>query len=115
MLPRLKPLFFPPEKTLKFYGIAFLIIIFPLFPLLPGFIRTDGFYIDWWNHLWMTNYFGLYFEHNFDFPFVINTTNFGGIGNPTPLFYGYLFYPTFGMLSSLLNADIALRLPFFGL
>ena len=115
MLPRLKPLFFSSEKTIKFYGIALLIIIFPLFPLLPGFIRTDGFYIDWWNHLWMTNYFGLYFEHNFDFPFVINTNNFGGVGNPSPLFYGYLFYPIFGMLSSLLNADIALRLPFFGL
>jgi len=113
MLSRLKSLIFLPEKPLNFYGIALLIILFPLFPLLPGLIRTDGFYIDWWNHLWMTNYFGLYFEHNFDFPFVINTNNFGGIGNPSPLFYGYLFYPVLGLLSNFLNADLTLRLAFF--
>ena len=97
----------------KFLGIVFLIVIFPLFPLIPGFFQTQGFYIDWWNHLWMTNYFSVFFEHNFSFPMIINTNNFGGIGNPSPLFYGYLFYPILGILGSAINADIALRLPFF--
>ena len=97
----------------KFLGITFLIIIFPLFPLLPGFFSTQGFYIDWWNHLWMTNYFAVFFDHNFSFPIIINTNNFGGIGNPSPIFYGYLFYPIFGILGSAINTDIALRLPFF--
>jgi hypothetical protein len=63
----------------------------------------------------MTNYFGVYYEQNSAFPLVINTNNFGGIGNPIPLFYGYLFYPFFGWISSLLTADMALRLPFLGL
>ena len=115
MVTKFKSLIFSPEKPCRFYGLVFLIILFPLFPLLPGFFRIQGFYIDWWNHLWMTNYFGIFYEHNSAFPLVINTNNFGGIGNPSPLFYGYLFYPFFGWISSLLNADMALRLPFFGL
>ncbi len=61
----------------------------------------------------MTNYFGIFSEQNSAFPLVINTNNFGGIGNPSPLFYGYLFYPVFGWLSFVLNADMALRLSFF--
>ena len=115
MVTKFKSLIFSPEKPCRFYGLVFLIILFPLFPLLPGFFRIQGFYIDWWNHLWMTNYFGIFYEQNSVFPLVINTNNFGGIGNPIPLFYGYLFYPFFGWISSLMNADMALRLPFFGL
>ena len=115
MFTKFKSSIFSPVSPCFFYSLVFLIIFFPLFPLLPGFFRIQGFYIDWWNHLWMTNYFGVYYEQNSTFPLVINTNNFGGIGNPIPLFYGYLFYPFFGWISSLLNADMALRLPFFGL
>ena len=52
-------------------------------------------------------------RENSTYPLVINTNDFGEIGNPFPLFYGYLFYPVFGWISSLLNADLSLRLPFF--
>ena len=112
MFTKFKSSIFFPVSPCFFYGLVFLIILFPLFPLLPGFFRIQGFYIDWWNHLWMTNYFGVYYEQNSVFPLVINTNNFGGIGNPIPLFYGYLFYPFFVWISSLLNADMVLRLPF---
>ena len=113
MLTKLKSSIISPDSSFLFYGLVFLIILFPLFPLLPGFFLIQGFYIDWWNHLWIINYFGIYYEQNSTFPLVINTNNFGGIGNPFPLFYGYLFYPVFGWISSLLNVDLSLRLPFF--
>ncbi|SVB29851.1 uncharacterized protein METZ01_LOCUS182705, partial [marine metagenome] len=43
MFSKLKSLIFTPKNSLLYYGLVFLIIIFPLFPLLPGFFRTQGF------------------------------------------------------------------------
>ena len=46
MLTKLKSSIISPDSSFLFYGLVFLIILFPLFPLLPGFFFIQGFYMD---------------------------------------------------------------------
>ena len=61
----------------------------------------------------MINYVSSYFAAQHSFPSVINSNQL--IGMPFPLFYGYLFFPLFGTLSLLWNADLTVRLLAAGL
>jgi hypothetical protein len=47
-----------------------LICVLPLLPLLDF---RSTFYIDWFNHIWLIQYFGEYLGHHYCFPEVIST------------------------------------------
>lgn len=82
-----------------------LVVLAPCLPLLE---LNQTFAIDWPNQIWMINYVSSYLAANHSFPSVINTIQL--IGMPFPVFYGYLFFPLFGMLSLLWNGDLTVRL-----
>ncbi len=82
-----------------------------LFWIVVGFIPLvllmdpyGVFYSDWKNHIWLSNYFGHYFQTHADWPQRINT--FEKVGMPLPLFYGFLFYPIMGTLSAFVMAGV---------
>jgi hypothetical protein len=82
-----------------------------LFGLLPVCLLWNGnnaFYLDWRNHLWIIGYYGEYFRQHWTFPITINTEQIAGL--PYPIFYGYLFYPAAGLISSFTGCSFALRL-----
>lgn len=79
-----------------------------LYPLVLILNRSAHFNIDWYHNLWLIGYFGEYFFWHHTFPISINTLSFTNIN--TPLFYGYLFYPPLGLISSILGPNITLRL-----
>lgn len=66
------------------------------------------FYIDWTNTVWMAAYFGEWFARHASFPVVLNTHQVVGV--PFPVLYGFLFFPIAGVLSSVLSADLSIRL-----
>jgi hypothetical protein len=80
-------------------------VLFPALLLLPN---GQGFYRDWYNHVWMVGYFGEYFRQHGWFPSVVNTTEIGGLA--FPVFYGYLFYPLLGLASTHLHPELVVRL-----
>ena len=74
--------------------------------LAPLLIRQP-FYLDWINHAWMIDYVRQDLKrHIFTMFFDANDAS----GNPSPLFYGYLFYPLMSLISALLGTDTAVRL-----
>jgi hypothetical protein len=77
-------------------------------PLLLLFDLRSVFYYDWFNHLWIIEYFGEYFRRHGRPPSVLSTENLVGIA--MPLFYGGKFYWFAGMLSSFLGSAMAFRL-----
>ena len=79
-----------------------------LYPLILVLNRGTHFNIDWYHNLWLIGYFGEYFFEHHTFPVSINTFRFTNIN--MPLFYGYLFYPSLGLMSSILGPNITLRL-----
>ena len=79
-----------------------------LAPMLPLLDLRSSFYFDWYNSLWITGYFGEYAKGHLLVPACINS--FSAVGNPLPVFYGYLLYPLLGALSAFLGAAIALRI-----
>jgi hypothetical protein len=82
--------------------------LFGLLPLCLLWNGNNAFYLDWRNHLWIIGYFGEYFRQHWTFPITINTDQVAGL--PYPIFYGYLFFPAAGLISSFTGCAFALRL-----
>jgi len=80
-------------------------VVVPLARLLP-LDRT--FAVDWKNHTWLASYAGEYLRQHQSLPVVLNTVDW--LGLPYPIFYGTLFYGPMALLTSWLNAGIAIRL-----
>ena len=76
-------------------------------PILLLLDLRSSFYFDWYNSLWITGYFGEFIKGHLAAPSAIHSAS--AVGNPLPVFYGYLLYPLIGVLSALLGAAIALR------
>jgi hypothetical protein len=76
-------------------------------PLLLLFDLRSTFDYDWFNHLWMIEYFGEYIHRHGSAPAVLSTVNL--IGITMPLFYASKFYWLAGFLSSFLGSAIAVR------
>jgi hypothetical protein len=88
--------------------LIFVSVIAVLYPLLLVLKGDAYFNIDWYHNMWLIGYFGEYFYRHYSFPLGINAS---GITNIiTPFFYGYLFYPSLGIISSVLGPNITLRL-----
>ena len=86
-------------------ALTYLLGLLPVCLLWHG---NNAFYYDWRNHLWLIGYFGEYFRQHWAFPITINTEQIAGL--PLPVFYGYLFYPAAGLISSFTGCAFALRL-----
>ena len=72
-------------------------------------LKVHGyFWIDWTNHLWMSGYVGRYFRVHHSMPAYFNTQQHLGMANP--MFYGFLFYPSLGLLTSVISPDLLVRL-----
>lgn len=84
------------------------IIALPLILLFDG---SAAFYDDWAHHLWFTGFFGEHLRQHGTMPAVLNTA--ATVGLPQPVFYGFLLFPSLGVISSVLGASLALRLGFF--
>ena len=82
------------------FFVLFVIQVMPLF-------WVQSFYIDWLNHVWLTQYFSDYFIQNINFPEAIDVSD--GVGNFLPIFYGTFFYPIAGIIGAIVNGDIAIR------
>jgi hypothetical protein len=89
------------------YGLVAVCLVAAALPVLPLFIARP-FYIDWINHVWEISYF----EHELRFHLTFPTFLHGAqaAGNPSPTFYGYLFYPLLAVFSLAFGADGALRI-----
>jgi hypothetical protein len=79
-----------------------------LLPLVLLFNLTSSFYFDWQSNLWLVGYQGEYLLHRGALPDVINTLP--SVGSPLPLFYGFLFYPVVGAVSTVAGPALALRI-----
>ncbi|PTY03285.1 hypothetical protein DB346_05240 [Verrucomicrobia bacterium LW23] len=79
-------------------------------PLIWLLNLRNTFTIDWFNHLWVAEYFAAYFRDHGRFPDVLNTST--QIGNPLPVFYCSAFYSAMGLLSLPLGSSVAFRLLF---
>jgi hypothetical protein len=77
-------------------------------PLLPLFDISKGFAPDWFNHLWMMEYFGEYLKTHGAPPGVFVTDAMVGV--PLPLFYAGKFYTLAGLLCACLGSALAFRL-----
>lgn len=93
------------SRSILLTGISIVAILYPLVLVLNG---EAHFNIDWYHNLWLIGYFGEYFFEHHTFPISINTFRFTNIN--IPIFYGYFFYPTLGLISSILGPNITLRL-----
>jgi hypothetical protein len=90
-------------------ALSILAVLFPCVLLLPA---SWGFSIDWVNHLWLISYFGNYYSHHGNMPAAVNTPQIAG--ESMAIFYGYLFYPILGWLSSWIGPHAAVRVAVFG-
>ena len=66
------------------------------------------FYVDWFNHLWIIEYFGEYIKHHRSIPQTLLTTTLVGI--PMLFFYAEKFYAFAGFISVFVGSAIAFRL-----
>jgi hypothetical protein len=82
--------------------------LFGLLPICLLWHGNNAFFSDWNNHLWGIGYYGEYFRRHWTFPLTLNTHETAGM--PYPVFYGYLFYPAAGLISSVTGSSFALRL-----
>jgi hypothetical protein len=89
-------------------ALSFLAVLLPGLLLLPPRWRFSP---DWTNHLWLISYFGKYYGEHGSMPAVIHTPQI--VGEPVTLFYGNLFYPIMGWLSSWIGTHGAVRLAVF--
>jgi hypothetical protein len=95
---------------MKWTGLlSVLAVLVPCSLLLP---LRGGFALDWLNHLWVISYFGDYYRAHGCMPSVLTTPQLAG--EPMPVFYGYLFYPVLGWLSSCVGPHLAVRLAVLG-
>ncbi len=89
-------------------GLSFLLAAGSLGAVLwPLADLRATFQADWNNHLWLIGYFGEYFKTWGSFPIALNTPEL--LGDPRPVYYGYLFYPTAGFISRFAGPALALR------
>jgi hypothetical protein len=88
--------------------VRLLVCTLPLGLLLD--VRST-FYLDWFNHLWMIDYYAEYFRQHHVLPdvFITNTV----VGIPVPLFYGGKFYALTGIIGSFVGSAVAFRLVAF--
>jgi hypothetical protein len=77
-----------------------LVLVSICIPLSLLFVCNARFHGDWQMHSWMVGYHGEYFRCHYHPPRLINTLT--GLGLPHPVFYGFLFYPLLGFLSTAL-------------
>jgi hypothetical protein len=84
---------------------AFLVCLLPLSLLID--LRST-FYVDWFNHLWIIEYFGEYIRHRGSIPETLLTTTL--VGLPVPIFYAGKFYASAGLISIFLGSAITFRL-----
>lgn len=91
-------------------GVSVFVSCVPLFLLINP---DNKFYWDWYNHLWLVEYFGEYLRFHWTVPYVINTDQLTGLINP--LFYGQKFYTALGCLSAYIGPSIAVRIGAFAL
>jgi len=97
-------------------SVAFLIAVSIAVSSVPLFLLINPenkFYWDWYNHLWLIEYFGNYLRFHWTVPDVINTNDLTGLVNP--LFYGAKFYAGLGCISACTGPSIAVRIGAFGL
>ena len=78
-----------------------------LLPLVLLIKLGKTFYVDWFNHLWLIEYFGQHILRHGSVPQTLVTNQL--IGVATPIFYGGKFYAACGLLSSFLGSAIAFR------
>jgi hypothetical protein len=90
---------------LFFCGLGLLICLLPCWPLLDLRATFDP---DWFNHLWLIDYYAQYFRSHHSFPAVINTNQCVGI--PLTLFYADRFYTGAGIIASLVGSAWAIRI-----
>lgn len=69
------------------------------------------YYSDWYNHYWLIGYFCEFIKSNLFPPMTINVNE--AILSAEPIFYGYLFYPFIGLLSTVIGPNLALRFMVF--
>ncbi|HEY9720052.1 MAG TPA: hypothetical protein V6C69_21410, partial [Trichormus sp.] len=81
------------------------LVSIPLALIMPG--------SDWLNHVWMVDYQARFFANHGWFASQWNTDQIAGMN--FPVFYGYLFFPLIGMCSTLLSANMTLRIMAVGL
>jgi hypothetical protein len=77
-------------------------------PLLLLFDLRSVFDFDWFNHLWIIEYFGEYLRRHGTPPAVLATENL--IGITVPIFYAEKFYLFAGIISSFLGSALAFRI-----
>jgi hypothetical protein len=80
-------------------------------PLLLLFDLRSVFDFDWFNHLWIIEYFGEFIRRHGTPPAVLSTENLVGI--TLPIFYAEKFYLFAGIISSFLGSAIAFRIVAF--
>ena len=78
-----------------------------LLPLVLLINLRNTYYVDWFNHLWLIEYFGQHILRHGSVPQTLVTNQL--IGVATPIFYGGKFYAACGLLSSFLGSAIAFR------
>lgn len=84
--------------------------VYVLSVLAPAALLFDPHLVfgsDWENNLWLIGAVGEYIRHHGVPPVELNSVP--GVGNPIPVFYGFLFYPALGYLSAALGSALALR------
>lgn len=95
-------------KWIAKHAVCLIGLVAIAYPLILLFNPSINFAVDWFNHLWLIGYYGKYFAAHGTIPLVLNTTERLLIAYPT--FYGFLFYPVLGAISSVTGPDLAIRL-----
>ncbi len=87
------------------YALHAAIILVPCSMLLP---LHGAYYSDWYNHLWLISYNAQHLKAHGSIPITFNAHP--DLGMPFPLFYGFLFFPALGAVSTMLGPDLTIRL-----
>jgi hypothetical protein len=107
-LARSPEVFLPARRALLLSAVSVLVCALPLLLL---FDLRSVFDSDWFNHLWIIEYFGEYIRQHGTPPAVLSTANLVGI--VAPLFYAEKFYLFTGIISSFLGSAAAFRIVAF--
>lgn len=86
-------------------------ILICLLPLVLIIDVRNAFSVDWFNHLWIIEYFGEYIRRHGSVPRTLVTKELVGIA--MPIFYGGKFYAASGVISSFLGSAVAFRIVAF--
>lgn len=96
------------RRVILLLTISVLVCSLPLLLLLD---LRSVFDFDWFNHLWMIEYFGEYIRRHGNAPAVLATENLVGIASP--IFYAGTFYSFTGIISAFLGSAVAFRIVAF--